>query len=1104
MTWVRKIGIRGALTSILFYALTGTGFGQAATGALTGTITDPQGLAVPGATVTVRNEATGAELTVVSNEAGIYQFPVLPPGTYIVAASLPGFSAYERSGVTVQLGQTTRVNIPLSLEGVGESLTVTAVAPVVDTTKTEQSQVIGESLIAGLPVGSRRWEQFALLTPGVAQDGAGGAMAVHGLPSMYNRNTVDGASNDEGFEGMARGRADRDNYSYSAASIREIQVTTSNFNAEIGGAAGAAVNAVTKSGTNAFRGELFYNGRYPSFNAFDPASKASAARQGQTATQPVRQQHQYGVFLGGPLMRDKLFFFGGYDGYRKSAPINFTSATDIGSLTCPAQITALQCSAAKDWVLTENLGTFPRRLEQDIAVVKLEYQATQAHRFSTFGNRRDWFQPDGVAVGTSNNSGRLGESAISNKDRWVISSWTAVYGSWINELRHQWARGEALQDSNMGPPGVTIGRTFRYGGLLSHDRQVFPRETRNQISDNFTRVMGAHVLKAGTDINTVDTFTRSARPLVGLYNYNQAISLTGFGTGCSNSGAANFFCLWLLDLYGVNIGDGRTGRHWTTFNQVRDQTQPGNGQTEFGAADQFRYDDFAVYIQDTWQARRNLTVNYGLRYEVQVLPPLEYGNSDRPILEQYTTKMHQDYTGVQPRLGVAWNFAGNSVLRLGGGVFVAKTSGGVLKAARSLSGKKEQNFDCSPTDALCATLTFPDMLFYQLAALPPQRPFTIDGASASQQPLLPFVRNPAGDSCAGNPRCIVRGMHPDAKRPKAYKLEAAVDHQLPGNHAVSASYTFAEGVNLPNHFDVNVAPPKYTKTYDVLDANGAFLQSVTVPFFTERLDPLVGPVMTHVTTFKSWYHGLALSYRRPFTQGLQVLANYTLAKATDLGVGFNASGGGNPNRYSTYGIPNPYDIESEKADSGIDVRHRFTSSVVWAPDLGRGLSNAFVRGFLDGWSLSGTLVSSSGTHYSSAVESSAIQSITVDGRRVSGIGNGMTGVLADTGNGRALWLPRNSFLRPGYATVDVRVAKQFALTNTVDMDLRVEAFNVFNSTLVLDVQQEGNTYAQPGTGLCPATNVNTCMVPVPGFQQTTATSGIVGARQLQFGMKLTF
>jgi hypothetical protein len=347
-------------------------------------------------------------------------------------------------------------------------------------------------------------------------------------------------------------------------------------------------------------------------------------------------------------------------------------------------------------------------------------------------------------------------------------------------------------------------------------------------------------------------------------------------------------------------------------------------------------------------------------------------------------------------------------------------------------------------------------------------------------------------------------MHPDAKRPKAYKLEAAIDHQLPGNHAVSASYTFAKGTHLPNHYDVNVAPATHTKTYDVLDARGAVQQSVTVPFFTDRLDPLVGPIMTHVTVFKSWYHGIALSYRRPMSRGLQALANYTLASATDMGVGYNASGGGNPNRFSTYGVPDPYNLDSEKADSGVDVRHRFTSSLVWMPQAGSGVANPMARALLSGWNLSGTLVASSGTRYSAVIESSAIQSITVDGRRLSGLGTGMTGVLADTGNGRALWLPRNSFVRPGYATVDARIAKVIPVSNQFNLDVRVEAFNLFNSTLVLDVQQEGFTYAQPGTGLCPASNVNTCMVPVTGFQQTTSTSGIVGARQLQFGMRLTF
>jgi hypothetical protein len=181
---------------------------------------------------------------------------------------------------------------------------------------------------------------------------------------MYNNNSVDGANNNNSFDAGARGGASKDGYVYSGDSIREFQVSSSGSGAEVGQSAGGSVNAVTRSGTSAFHGDLFYNGRAANFNALDPASRYSAAKAGTVATASVHQQHQWGGSVGGPLVKDKLFFYVTDDGYRKVNPFINTSANYSPSLTCPVVITAAQCAAAKSFITSNFVGTFAQHLRQ--------------------------------------------------------------------------------------------------------------------------------------------------------------------------------------------------------------------------------------------------------------------------------------------------------------------------------------------------------------------------------------------------------------------------------------------------------------------------------------------------------------------------------------------------------------------------------------------------------------------------------------------------------------------------------------------------------------------------------------------------------------------
>jgi hypothetical protein len=255
------------------------------------------------------------------------------------------------------------VDFSLKVEAAQQEVTVSSQADIVDPEKTEQSQVISESAVANLPIAGRRWDSFVLLTPNVTTDGTSGLVSYRGVSGLYNSNTVDGANNNQAFFSEARGRANSGAYVYSMDSIKEYQVTASNYSAELGQAAGGVVNAVTKSGGNDFHGDLFYYLRYPSFNALDSYPKSRG-----TYSQPIHQWQQFGASAGGPILKDKLFFFATYDGSRKVDPITYTSSVfspTVHALSCPSSVSASQCAAANAFLFGQQ-GSFPRDTNQDV------------------------------------------------------------------------------------------------------------------------------------------------------------------------------------------------------------------------------------------------------------------------------------------------------------------------------------------------------------------------------------------------------------------------------------------------------------------------------------------------------------------------------------------------------------------------------------------------------------------------------------------------------------------------------------------------------------------------------------------------------------------
>jgi len=884
------------------------------------------------------------------------------------------------------------------------------------------------------------------------------------------------------------------------------------------------VNAVTKSGTNQIHGDLFENLRNPIFNALDPAIKTAAAA-GTTPTKSVHQQNQFGGSVGGPVMKDKLFYFITYDGYRKVTPIAYTSSTpNIPGLTCPTQITAAQCAAAVNYILTQNLGTFPRELVQDVAFDKIDYQLSANHHLNVAFNWRNWFEPNGTAFASSNNSGLTTATDSFIQDRFLIATWNAVIGgNKVNQLLYQFGQDHSYttRPASHNPPAVSISQIFSYGSDQSAPN--FNREDRNQISDSFSFGSGRHAFKTGVDVSFIHTSLRTGTN--SAYSYSGAVALPA-GTCVaplpSLQTTNTIFCDWLVDLYGVNTG-ASTGQHWITYAAVKDQRFPGNalGQLYPAGGDDTHSDTVGAFFQDTWKLRSNLTLNLGLRYDIQFLPQQSGPNTNTPLLAYYTSTIHTDNTGIAPRLGIAWNFTKKSVLRAGFGTFVANTSISTITAVRRTTGLREQSFNCQAgaTTGVCAGLTFPNVLWDQIL-VSPAAPFNSASLTASQQPLTPIVVNPAGDGCVNNPSCAIRGIVPDFVSPRAYQGEVAFERQLPGNISFSASYILTRGVHLPVYYDTNIAPTTLTKSYDVLAGSTgtpATTLTSTVPFFTTRLNPatgpVTGPILAAFSVANSWYNGVVLSIRKPMSHGVEVLANYTLSQGTDDGEASSNTSLGSPGLvvFSGPGVPNPYNLKTEQGASGNDNRHRFTGSVVWQPALGKNLSNRFERGLVDGWNLSGTLTATTGTPYSGLISSTGVQCLVIVTPcpvGSMGLDGGMTSaILSTSGNssgGRIVWVPRNSFYLPSYANVDLRLAKEFTIHERFSFELRGELFNLINSTIVQGVNQSAYNYVAAGSGTC-ATHANTCLAPLSTFQQSqTTSSNLLGSRQAQFGARFNF
>ena len=943
---------------------------------------------------------------------------------------------------------------------------VTSEEPLLDTEKTEVSQSLDEQIISNLPVNGRRWDNFVLLTPNVAPDGNSGLISYRGVSGLYNSNQVDGANNDQAFFSEARGRAIGSPYVYSQDSVQEFQSAVSGYSAEFGGAAGGQINAVTKSGANALHGDLFYFLRYPALNALDPLSKTQGLTNHNPLllTQPVHQQQQFGGSAGGPIQKDKLFYFFTYDGFRKVNPIFYTSSVPSATVlnyansttTCPSPLTAAQCTAAAQYLVSLQ-NSYPRNIKQDIFFPKLDYQVNSSNHVSASFNWQNFHEPNGYNTSTQSNNGSVTSNGTADfHSRFLVATWsTAISPTLANEARFQWSRDLETDGTNSPGPSVSISGLSGYGETSALPRPAFPDEHRLEGEDIFSSTFGKHSLRSGADLNFIHEVLINLFQGDGGYSY-------------SAGSAANSFAAWVQDMYQVN-----GGKHYASFTQVNDPI------THVGK-DDFWNPDLAGFSQDTWKLRSNLTLNLGVRYDIQLVPQPPKPNTTSSLATYYTGKININHHEFQPRVGFSWAPLTSTVVRGGYGLFWGLTSNSTYYTERVENGVYQQQYTAFPSTSFAPEA--PNVLFQ-----PPGPPLKAPFAGAA----TPQVVN-TGASLAA---LAFRGLDPHFTNPYSHSFDVTVEEQLPGQMTVSLGWVGNRAMRLPVFFDTNLAPATATKTYDITSSTGVTSRTITEPFYTARAATQDAAILTGFSVVNSWYNSMAFTFRKPFSHGLEVVANYTFANATDGGQVSGVNGTFN----GTDTPVDPANLKAEYGRSDLDMRERFVGSLVYAPKLNF-ISSAPLRYIANGWMISGAATEQTGFPLTAAM--SNYPSGAPDG----GVTGAELSLFNSATGGRAPQVPRNGFAGPGVRNIDARITRDFPIHETIKLEILGEAFNLLNHQNVLGVNTTAFSYAAAGSGVC-AGHSNPCIYPYPSqpFGATTSTSSnLYGARQLQVSAKLFF
>ena len=981
--------------SLLFFAvlfaLSANSYAQSAsaTGRLEGTVTDPTGAAVPGADITVRNQNTGIATTVQSSADGEFTVLYLDPGLYEVSMEKTGFGKLVLREITITVGTRAVIHPQLKVGKIDAVVTVNAETLLVDTAASSLGTVVDQRSIEALPLNGRNFTDFALLTAGATTDGDFGMVSFNGVSGNFNNYTVDGGNNNNAFFSQQIGRTSIP-YQFSEDVIREFQVTSTGFEAEFGQAGGGLVNTVTKSGTNAIHGDGYYYIQDSALNANNRINEQLGL------SKPPDRRQQFGGTLGGPIVHDRLFFLGNYEGQIHNSPLTVNDAPALVGLppnffaNNPALAAQVQAAA----------GSFPRSFNQNTAFGKVNGVLNDKNTFSVTYNYQRFRSPHGYFNTPTSTGDGLSLTDGATSQFFQVSLQTAFSAKTINEVRFHFGSDYHfdLPASPPTSPAVTIQNPdtgFVFGG---NRFQLANTDRRYEFTDNFTRVIGNHTVKAGVDINishNLDSFTYGPK---GEYRFG---SLADVPSG-------NF------ELYLQSFGQSTIP-----------QTSP----------------TYSFFAQDQFRATPRLTLNYGLRYDLQVLPQPSQCNP------AFVLTCHIPYSNnnLAPRVGFAYGLdaKGTTVVRGSFGLFYIQ----------------EDLLDVSQAFASNGVT----------------RPFlvVVGPAFGNSSPLVTYPNSltsfPAG---AGGSQSIVV-FSPDFKSPYVEQANVAVEHQFGARTALSAGYVYSHGLRLLGNsngvtrqangnfgFDLNLVPPDQQvafggsfNTATITLPNGKTYQNLPdYEAIDGILDPNFGPINAIDNSGLSIYHGLLVSLRHHSRQFVSSVS-YTVSRTIDQGTGYF----------------NQFDQASQRGPSQLDQTQRFVATGVWTPQF-HALKN---------FEFSGVLNFASGRPYTAVFDNPEVNFSIVPGEKF------------------------NSFRGPTVQDVDVSISRVFRFAERYSLGITAEAFNLFNHPNFQQNSVDNVQYTATQTGANGTEGIWTA-APNTDFGAPLAVVPRFGSRSFQFSTRFSF
>ncbi|MBN9657056.1 MAG: TonB-dependent receptor [Acidobacteria bacterium] len=816
---------------ILGAVIAAAAFGQAAAinGQISGTVTDPSGAPVAAAHVEVVNGGTGYRQTATTSSSGLFQALLLPLGEYSVTVEAAGFTPYRRTGVVLTAGSVATIDVALQLKGIATEVLVESGAPLIDVGRTDVGATLSSNAVDNLPLVSRNPYNFVLQQPNVS----GHSNTEFGVPRKVNANGFNGRINYQldGSNNVQSDRAGIRLLPISQTWVQEVQAVSNGFAPEFGNTVGTVFNTVTRSGTNALHGESGYLFRRT------PMSARPALLPDSAPTPEVNVDSFFGN-AGGRIVRDRLFFFAGAEHVKRDLPAPVTVPADTLSLL------GLPQSFGNAIPFSQNVTFF---------LGKLDWQISNANRLSVRynGHRNDSPYNSSVIGGQY-----LVDRTFTFADRshaGAVQLVSVLTANAVNEARLQIPfRSQAqnrFQATGTGP-SITIPGVAYFGNSL--DVGYLFDEMTPEFTDNFSWNRGAHAFKFGGSARAArDT---QVQPTIANYTFPNVAAYLAAKSGVNPKAYLNFI--------------QTLGNPAMSYNSL------------FSGA----------YAQDTWKPLSNVTITYGIRYDVYSPPS---ANENSPF--DYPRRFRTDRNNFAPRLGVAIG-KGRTVVRASGGIF----------------------YDPFQTD------------LYRRALLNNGSPQYFAVSLLAQQPFAPAFPNVLPTSIQGLPAIAqdITTVSPDFATLYSANANVSVSREFSSDLAVTATYLFTRGNRLPVYRNINLVP------------SGLTLADGRPIFGSGRVYAGFGNILVAESVGQSIYNGLNLTLTKRFSRGLEAFATYTWSHAIDDAPEQNNIDSSN------LVLSDPTNRRRDQGNSLTDRRHVFNGNLLYTPTASSG--SPFVRALVNG------------------------------------------------------------------------------------------------------------------------------------------------------------